>query len=123
MSKPIVYIASPYTAGDPALNVRFQCEVFDHLLTHGRCVPIAPLWCHFQHVLFPRPYEDWIAHDLELVRVCDACVRLEAVCERVGYREGRSPGADGEVDRFRAMGKPVFYSLAELRCWLNGVVP
>lgn len=37
--KPIVYIASPYTGGDVAINTHFQCRVFDQLLEDGKfCV-------------------------------------------------------------------------------------
>ena len=66
MKKPIVYIASPYTKGDVAVNTYFQCEVFDKILSDGRSLPVAPLWSHFQHTVFPRPYEDWIRYDQEI---------------------------------------------------------
>jgi hypothetical protein len=41
---------------------------------------------------------------LALAARCDACLRLG----------GPSAGADAEVERFRASGKPVFLSLAEV---------
>jgi hypothetical protein len=41
---------------------------------------------------------------LELAARCDACLRLP----------GASAGADAEVERFRAAGKPVFFALAEV---------
>ena len=36
MPKPVVYIASPYTKGDVAMNTHFQCKVFDRLLSDGK---------------------------------------------------------------------------------------
>ena len=62
MHKPSVYIASPYTKGDVAMNTHFQCKIFDQLLTDGKVLPVAPLWSYFQQLLFPRPHEDWIRY-------------------------------------------------------------
>jgi hypothetical protein len=53
IKKPIVYIASAYTKGDPAVNVHFQCKIFDELLGDGVVWPYAPLVSHFQHTVFP----------------------------------------------------------------------
>lgn len=87
VEKPIVYIASPYSSGDPAINTHFQCKVFDEILRDGRAWPVAPLWSHYQHTLFPRPYSDWIAYDQALLKLYDACLRL---CRR-GSRVGLPP--------------------------------
>jgi hypothetical protein len=119
MEKPTVYIASPYSKGDSAINTHFQCEIFDRLLSDGRVLPVAPLWSHFQHLLFPRPYAEWIRYDREMLRLYDCCLRLDATCNRTGYTEGSSAGADGEVELFRAMGKPVFFSIEGLYEWLE----
>jgi hypothetical protein len=35
MSRPTVFIASPYTKGDVAMNTHFQCKIFDQLLRGG----------------------------------------------------------------------------------------
>jgi hypothetical protein len=117
--KPIVYIASPYTKGDVAMNVHFQCLIFDQLLTDGRVLPIAPLWSQFQHLLFPRNYEDWIRYDLGLLRLYDCCLRLRADIPRLSYEQFESKGADGEVNQFIQMGKPVFTSIEDLYSWLD----
>jgi hypothetical protein len=120
MSKSWVYIASPYTKGDCAINVRTQMEAFDQLLSLG-VVPIAPLYSHFQHMFLPRPYRDWIALDLEVIQRCDACLRLAAVqrySDGTMYRQSESSGADGEVDECQRLGKPVFYSVEEVADWL-----
>lgn len=117
--KPWVYIASPYTKGDPAINTRFQCRVFDILLSEGQVIPIAPLWSHFQHLIFPRPYGDWLKYDLEIIQRCDACLRLEATCTtaNLDYYESESLGADQEAKVFKEAGKPVFYTLMGLERW------
>jgi len=98
-----VYIASPYTKGDVAVNVKKQLDVANELIING-FAPFAPLYSHFQHMAHPRPYEDWIRLDLEWVKVCDCVLRLE----------GESTGADGEVDLAKKLNIPVFYSLNEL---------
>jgi len=118
-NKPVVFIASPYTRGDPAVNVHFQCRVFDRLLTDGLVLPMAPLWTHFQHTVLPRPYEDWIAYDSEMLRLCDCCLRLNATDERTGYTQEDSAGADAEVQAFLASHKPVFYSVEQLYFWVQ----
>jgi hypothetical protein len=120
--KPWIYIASPYTRGDVAINVRAQMEAFDAILAMV-AIPIAPLFSHFQHMFKPRPYEDWIELDLEIVKRCDACIRLEAVAERSDgtvYRKYESSGADGEVMAFARMAKPVFVSMHALEAWIDG---
>lgn len=117
--KPIVYIASPYTKGDPAINVRTQMLTFDTLMDGGLVWPVAPLWGHFQHMAFPRHYEDWIAYDLALLPLYDACLRINSTCPRVGYGVSESPGADGGVEAFKKMRKPVFYSIDELYKWVK----
>lgn len=117
-NKPFVYIASPYTKGDPCINARFQCEVFDRLLGEGLVLPYAPLISHFQHTMFPRPYTDWVQYDLAIIPRFDACLRLDARGPN-GYHESRSSGADGEVKLFTELGKPVFYSVADLYVWVQ----
>jgi len=99
----VVYIASPYTIGDVAMNVRRQIEMSDRLMTLGYC-PVAPLLTHFQHLCFPRPYEDWMRVDLEMISRCDALLRME----------GESVGADREVAHALSIGIPVVYSVESL---------
>jgi hypothetical protein len=104
--KPKVYIASPYTLGDLAVNVKVQIDAVDELMNLG-FVPFAPLYSHFQHMVHPRPYTDWIAVDLEWIDVCDCLLRLP----------GESTGSDGEVAHATKLGIPVFYSIQELKEW------
>ena len=107
--KTRVYVAGPYTQGDPAVNVRNAIQAGDDLMTAGYAVFIPHL-SHFQHLLFPGPYQDWIDHDNEWVPACDAVLRLP----------GDSPGADKEVELAEHLGLPVFGSVKELCAYVNG---
>jgi len=98
-----VYIASPYTVGDPAVNVKRQIDVTDILLNHGFS-PYTPLYSHFQHMVHPRSYEDWMKLDLDWIDVCDCLLRLD----------GESPGADTETEYAESIGLLIFYSIEEL---------
>lgn len=117
MLKPLVYVASPYTKGDPGINTRFQCEMFHKLWTDGIVAPICPLWSHFQHILFPMPYEEWVDYDNQVIPRCDALVRLIADYRPIGYRQRDSSGADAEVDLARSLGIPVFTDIDKLYEW------
>lgn len=117
--KPIVYIASPYTRGDVGINVHFQCKTFNKLLTDGMVWPVAPLWTHFQHVLFPQPYSKWIEYEQALLSLYDACLRLNAEHESFRYTEAESSGANAEVETFHRLGRPVFYSIPQLYDWVE----
>lgn len=119
MFKPLVYLAGPYTKGDPSINVHCQCRLFDTLLAQRIVIPIAPLWSHFQHGMFPRPYEDWLQHDLEVIARCDALLRQDAVHEGLGYSQSESSGADREMEFASANGVQVFQSVDDLYEWVN----
>lgn len=113
--KPIVYIASPYTKGDPAINTRCQMAAFHELMDDGLVWPVAPLLSHFLHIFRPRNYRDWIDYDLAIISTCDACLRIDA--EHGDYLVTESSGADGEVAEFQRQGKPVFYDKELLYAW------
>ncbi len=98
-----VYIASPYTIGDVAVNVKTQMDVANQLMDLG-FAPFIPLYSHFQHMAHPRPYEYWLKLDLEWISSCDYVLRLP----------GESNGADGEVEYARSKNIPVVYSIDEL---------
>jgi len=99
----VVYIASPYTVGDVAANVKRQIDIASHLMNRGFC-PIAPLLSHFIQIQHPRPYENWIEIDFELVRRCDVVLHLRGV----------SDGADREVAFAKKIGKPVVYAIHDI---------
>ena len=98
-----VYIASPYTIGDTAVNVRRQIDCYDELVDKG-FYPYAPLYSHFQHMVHPRHYTDWLEIDNVWVLTCDCLLRLD----------GESSGADGEVKLATENRIPVFRSVDDL---------
>lgn len=97
-----VYVASPYTKGDTAINVRRNVEAADNLARHGY-IPFVPLLTHFWHLLIPHPYEFWCALDDAWVEKCDCLVRLT----------GESSGADKEMEMARKHDIPVFVCQGE----------
>lgn len=101
--KTKVYIASPYTIGDVPLNVRAQIDAANELMDLG-FVPFVPLYSHFQHMIHPRKYEDWIELDLEWLPACDCLLRLP----------GESKGADMEFDFAKKLDIPIYHSIQEL---------
>lgn len=98
-----VYIASPYTNGDTAVNVKTQMDTFVDLLDNGY-LPFAPLLTHFVHMVHRRPYKTWTAYDDEWLKNCDVVLRLP----------GESKGADNEVGLAKSLNMPIVYSLPEL---------
>ncbi len=117
MSKPLIYVASPYTKGRECWNTHFQCRVFHQLLSDQIVTPITPLWSHLQEIVFPQPYEDWLTYDFELIARCDGLVRLNADMPDLKYFQSESLGADREATHARSLGKPVFFSIEELYQW------
>jgi hypothetical protein len=101
-----VYIASPYTLGDIAVNVRFQIDIADQLIGRG-LTPFVPLYSHFQHMIHPRPYQTWMNLDKEWLVACDCVFRAG----------GESAGADEEVALAQKLNIPVFYSFTDLITW------
>jgi hypothetical protein len=115
--KPFVYIASPYTKGDQAINVRFQMTTYIELQKTGLILPYAPLLTHFVHMQEPQPYEFWLEHCLQVIPRMDAVIRLDAVHEH--YRQSESSGADREVLCAEEHDVPIFYSLGALLKWVG----
>lgn len=100
----VVYLASPYTKGDCAVNVRESILVADKLASLG-FIPRWPLSSHFWHMIIPHEYEFWMELDYAEILKCDYLLRLP----------GESSGADAEVKFALACGIiPVFYSIEEL---------
>jgi hypothetical protein len=98
-----VYIASPYTIGDVAVNVKRQLDVASALIDLG-FEPYAPLLSHFLHIAHPKEYETWMHLSFVFLRACDAVLRLD----------GESKGADREVGVANEIGRPVVFSIAQL---------
>lgn len=99
-----IYVAGAYSLGDVAVNVRNAILAANELRDLG-FFPFIPHLSHYWHTLCPRAYEDWLAMDLEWLKVCDALLRLP----------GESSGADQEVEWAIRNERPVFYSIEELR--------
>lgn len=98
-----VYIASPYLRGDKEENVMRQINTF-HALTVNGFIPYAPLLGHYIDQHYSMACEWWLEFDLNWVEVCDCVLRLD----------GRSDGADREVEHAKKLNIPVYYSLNEL---------
>jgi hypothetical protein len=99
-----VYIASPYTKGDTATNIRNSLECADKLIELGY-IPYAPLLTHLWHLMIPHDYEYWVKIDNAWIEKCDALLRLP----------GESRGADQEEALMRKLGRPVFHSIGDLQ--------
>lgn len=99
-----VYIASPYTIGNQAENVRRSMDAFYELVKLGYC-PFSPLLSHFQHMVHPLPYDKWLEIGMEWLGVCHCVLRLP----------GESSGADIEVKTARKYGILIVESIEELR--------
>lgn len=97
-----VYVAGPYTQGDVALNVRRAIEA-GHLLLEAGHIPYIPHLTHFWHLVFPRPYEDWLDLDNKWLPMCHGVLRLA----------GESSGADKEVALAVELKMPVFLEAIE----------
>lgn len=113
-SRPVLYVAGPYTRPDPVINTHRAAKVATWLFEHTNWVPMLPHTTLLWHAITPRPVEFWYALDLAHMAKCDAMVRLP----------GDSTGADAEVAHAHTIGLKVidFAALppeAQL-LWLNG---
>ena len=98
-----IYIAGPYTKGDVAVNVAEAIRVGNEVAALGY-FPFIPHLTHFWHMLFPHPYEHWLAQDNAWVPLCDALLRIP----------GESSGADLEMKLALSEGLLVVHSVEEL---------
>ncbi len=103
--KPVIYIAGPYSNPDPVENTHNAYKIADSLM--DVCSPMVPHSSLMQHLIYPRPYGEWLEHDLNLVDICHALLRIP----------GESSGADKEVVHAKRRGIPVFTDVDELRKW------
>ena len=105
MSRPVVYIASPYSGIDAEAAVRAQVLVASQLIKLG-FAPLWPLCGHYVDDAVPgyHTYQEWLSVDLSLVERCDALLRLG----------GESKGADMEEARAVEFGLPVARSVDQL---------
>jgi hypothetical protein len=104
-----IYIAGPYSDGDPLDNVQVAIATADTLAMLGLDVHVPHL-SHFWHEYFPHDWSFWMELCLAALDRCDALLRLP----------GDSYGADIEVRHARGRGLPVFFmpdDLEELLTW------
>ena len=100
-----VYIASAYTKGDVALNVRQVILVADKLIELGH-VPYIPHLTHFWHLVSPKEVNFWYEYDNSF---------LDHWAEAVLRLDNSSCGADNEVMRAKRLGIPVYYDIEKLK--------
>ena len=99
-----IYIASAYSKGDTALNIRKVIEAADKLVKLGH-TPYIPHLTHFWHLISPKPYEFWLKYDKSFIEDWAECLlRLN----------NESLGADREVELARQIGIPVYYDIKDL---------
>jgi hypothetical protein len=104
--KKRLYLAGPYSQGDVARNVKIAIGIW-HITHNLGFSPFCPHLSHFLHMQITLLYDDWIAYDLEWLRICDALYRIQ----------GPSKGADLEVEEAKRLNIPVFYCLDDLIKW------
>lgn len=100
MSRPLVYVAGPYSAPTEAerlANVNRAIDVGRQVYDAGGA-DFVPHLSHYAHARSPRPYEGWLSVDFAIVDRCNMLVRIP----------GPSQGADAEVARAKSLGIPVY---------------
>lgn len=98
-SKPLVYIAGPYSIGHKKMNVFNAMACAEKIIRKGG-LPLVPHLSHYWDEKFPKAYGWWCSYDIELLKRCDYLVRLH----------GESKGADEEVAFAKEMGLKVYTS-------------
>lgn len=96
-AKPLIYVAGPIT-GDPHGCVRNAVATFEPLRAWG-AVPFFPQLSVLHEMIAPQDYETWMAYDFDVIRRCDALLRLP----------GESAGADREVEHADRLHLAVFH--------------
>jgi hypothetical protein len=98
-----IYIAGPYSKGDPVTNTGDAIRAANILAERGY-IPFIPHLTLFWHLLHPHDIKFWYKYDDEWLKKCDCLLRLP----------GESEGADAEVVTARIFGIPVYYSTEEI---------
>jgi len=99
-----IYIASAYTKGDVAINVRNAIMIADELVRLGH-TPFIPHLTHFWHLVSPKTISFWYCYDMSF---------LDNWAEAILRVDGISEGADNEVIRAEELGLPVYYDIEDL---------
>jgi hypothetical protein len=104
MRHDLIYIAGPYTKGDPVENTRNATAVGKHIYARTGAGVIIPHLSLLAHMAFPEPPDFWYGFDLAILSHCTHLLRLP----------GESWGADQEVKRAHELGIPVFLDMGKL---------
>lgn len=113
----LLYLAGPYSEPDPVLNtnaaIREAARIMQATRAKDGTYPVLVFVPHVMmayHLVQPMSYEFWLDYSMEILRRCDAVVRLP----------GESSGADKEVAEARKMNIPVYDSVEEfLMSWMT----
>jgi len=98
-----VYIAGPYSQGDPIQNTRNAILAAEKVKARGH-TPYIPHLNLLWHMVSPHDPDFWYDYDLEWLPDCDALLRLP----------GKSQGADREVEEAKRWGRMIYYSIEDL---------
>lgn len=104
--KPLVYLAGPCTvlAIGSSSHLLNAVSVADKLLDCGFTPLVPNALTHIWQMIAFRDRATWLAYAAQLMRRCDAVLRLE----------GESEGADREVELARELGIPVYDSVTQM---------
>lgn len=103
----MVYIAGPYSATtirEVSRNVSKAVAMAEQIVKIPDCIPFVPHLFHWWEDEYPHEYEFWLNLDLRFLAKCDILFRLE----------GKSKGANAEVEFAEASNIPCVYSIEEL---------
>jgi hypothetical protein len=108
MKRPMIYVAGPIaTGGDIPGNTHRGVRAAEELRRQGFITFCPHLSVITEIVCGPRPWEDWLEYDEEVILRCDAIYRMA----------GESRGADREEAFAKSHGIPVFRAEKELLEW------
>lgn len=105
-----IFISSPYTLGDVAVNVKKSMNSANELIEAG-FAPYCPLLSHFLHMNNPQPYEKWLEIDITFLTCCSAVLKLE----------GKSAGSEIECKFANGINIPVFTTIEEIKKYFGEI--
>jgi|SRR5215467_577434 len=98
-----IYVAGPYSTGDPVINTRNAIYAAEELIKKGH-IPYVPHLTLLWHIVAPHDLEFWYEYDQVWLRFCNAVFRLE----------GESTGAANECKVARSIGLPIYLKLEDV---------
>lgn len=103
-----VYVAGPIGPVGPKQRENVDAALaLGHELHRRGFASYVPHLNWFYEQAHPREREEWLRHDFEWVKQCDALLRMP----------GHSPGSDEEVETAKKADIPVFYEIDALEAW------